>query len=239
MQPVTVAALADIHGNVHALEAVLADARVAEADEVVVLGDTIAGTFPSECLDLLAGLGDRARILRGNADRIVLERELEEARWVSNRLGADRVAAVREWPLTFPIAVDGLGGVLCCHATPRSDEEIVTRLTPATELAAALEGTEEPTIIGGHTHMQLDRRVTTWRFVNVGSVGRPYEGRRGAYWALLGSDVELLRTEYDVEAAAEAVRQSGQPRGLEVIEVLLCPPNPEETAKEFEAMRGA
>jgi predicted phosphodiesterase len=236
---VSVAALADIHGNVHALEAVLADSRVVEADEILVLGDTVAGTFPVDCFDLLAGLGDRVRILRGNADRIVLQHELDEARWVFDRLGADRVAAVREWPLTFPIAVSGLGAVCCCHATPRSDEEIVTRLTPDAELAVALEGTEEPTVIGGHTHMQLDRRVETWRFVNVGSVGRPYEGSPGAYWALLGPDVELVRTDYDVEATAAAVRQSGQPRAAEVVGILLSPPKPEEAAAEFEAMRGA
>jgi predicted phosphodiesterase len=225
--------------DVHALEAVLADSRLTEASEIVVLGDTVAGSFPTECFDLLAGLGDRVRILRGNADRIVLERKLEEARWVSDRLGEDRVPAVRQWPLTFPIAVDEIGAICCCHATPRSDEEIITRLTPDADLAAALEGTEEPTVIGGHTHMQLDRRVGTWRFVNVGSVGRPYEGRSGAYWALLGPDLELVQTEYDVEAAAEAVRQSGQPRAAEVVEILLSPPGPEETAAEFEAMRGA
>jgi predicted phosphodiesterase len=239
MGPVTVAALADIHGNVDALDAVLADARVQDADEIVVLGDTIAGTFPAECFDLLAGLGERVRILRGNADRIVLERELEEARWVHDRLGAARVAAVREWPLTFPIAVGGLGKICCCHATPRSDEEIVTQLTPDGDLAAALEGTPEPTVMGGHTHTQLDRRVGAWRFVNVGSVGRPYEARPGAYWAVLGPDIELVHTEYDVEVAAAAVRRSGQPRATEVVEVLLTPPGPEEAAAEFEAMRGA
>jgi predicted phosphodiesterase len=232
----SVAALADIHGNVHALEAVLG---VQEADEIVVLGDTVAGTFPAECFDLLAGLGDRVRVLSGNADRIVLEQELDEARWVYDRLGAARAAAVGEWSPTFPIAVSHLGEVCCCHATPRSDEEIITRLTPDEDLAAALEGTPEPTVIGGHTHMHLERCVGAWRFVNVGSVGRPYEAKPGAYWALLGPDIELVRTEYDVEAAAEAVRQSGQPRAAEVVEVLLSPPGPEEAAAEFEAMRRA
>jgi predicted phosphodiesterase len=218
---------------------VLADPRFEAAERVVVLGDTVAGTFPAECFDLIADLGDSVRILSGNADRIVLEHKLEEARWVCERLGTDRVEAVRAWPLTFAISVSGLGALCCCHATPRSDEEIVTRLTPEDDVAAALEGTREPTVIGGHTHMQLDRHAKSWRFVNVGSVGRPYEGKPGAYWTLLGPDVELVRTDYDVGMAAEAVLRSGQPRALEVVEVLLNPPGPEEAATEFEGMRGA
>ena len=87
----------------------------------------------------------------------------------------------------------------------------MTLLTPEADFAADLEGIAEPTVIGGDTHVRMDRRIGRWRYVNVGAVGRPYEGRPGAYWALLGPDVELLRTDYDVEAAADAVRASGQP----------------------------
>jgi diadenosine tetraphosphatase ApaH/serine/threonine PP2A family protein phosphatase len=60
--------------------------------------------------------------------------------------------------------------------------------------------------------MQLERRVGEVLFVNAGSVGRPYEGRPGAYWALLDEGVELRRTEYDLEAAAERIRARGHPR---------------------------
>ena len=229
------AALADIHGNVQALDAVLADPRLAAAELIVVLGDVVAGTFPAETLDRLAALGDRVRILRGNADRIVLEADGEESRWVRDRLGPDRISAVRSWPGSFAIEVAHLGAVRCCHATPSDDEEILTRITPEAELAAALEGTDEPVVIGGHTHVQFDRHAGRRRFVNVGSVGRPCEGRPGAYWALLGPDVELLRTEYDVEAAAEAVLNSGQPGAERVVDVLLRPPTAEEW---WEAMRG-
>ena len=119
------------------------------------------------------------------------------------------------------------------------DEEIVTRLTPDHELVEALAETREPLVLAGHTHMQLDRRVDRWRFVNVGSVGRPYEERPGAYWALLGPDVELVRTDYDVEAAAEAVLASGQPRAAEVGEMLVRPPSPDEASAEFERLRSS
>jgi predicted phosphodiesterase len=233
------AALADIHGNVHALDAVLVDPRFAAAEGVVVLGDVVAGTFPAETLDRLLALGDGVRILSGNADRLVLEGEDEESRWVHNELGPERISAVQAWPATFAIEVEHLGAVRCCHATPRNDEEILTRITPESEVAGALEGTGEPVVVGGHTHVQFDRHAAEWRFVNVGSVGRPYEGRAGAYWALLGPDVELLRTDYDVRAAAEAVLGSGQPSAEEVAEALLRPPTAEEATAEFEAIRQA
>jgi predicted phosphodiesterase len=234
----TVAALADIHGNVQALDVVIKDPRMSAAEHIVVLGDVVAGTFPAETFDRLAALGDHVQILRGNADRLVLEENDEESRWVHDRLGPERVAAVRAWPESFAVEVEGLGAVRCCHGTPQSDEEILTRITPEAELATALDGTAEPVVAGGHTHVQFDRRAGRWRFVNVGSVGRPYEGRPGAYWALLGPDVELLRTDYDVEAAARAALSSGQPGAEIVAQTLLRPPTAEEASAEFEAMRG-
>jgi predicted phosphodiesterase len=234
----TTAALADLHGNVYALEAVLADPRFQAAGDVVVLGDVVAGTFPSETLELATSLGGRARFLRGNADRIVLENEGGEATWVYDQLDPEQISAVQGWPLSFVAHVAGLGDIRCCHGSPRDDEAILTCLTPDATFVAALDGTSEAVVIGGHTHVQFDRRVGRWRFVNVGSVGRPYQERPGAYWALLGPEVELVRTDYDVAAAAEAVLASGQPRAKEVAETLTRPPSPEEASVEFEAMRG-
>ena len=233
----TVAALADIHGNIHALDAVLADPRCASADEIVVLGDVVAGTFPVECFDRLGALGERVRILRGNADRIVLEDDGEESRWVRDLLGPERLAAVAAWPTSFEIEVGGLGTVRCCHATPRSDEDTLTPITPEAEAAIGFEGTTEPVVLGGHTHIQFERRIREWRFVNVGSIGRPREVRPAAYWALLGPDAELVSTDYDVAAAAEAVRASGQPSAEEVVEVLLHPPSPDEAVVVLEQWR--
>jgi putative phosphoesterase len=232
------AALADIHGNLQALDAVLADPRVTAADRIVVLGDIVAGTFPPETFDRLAALGERVRILRGNADRIVLNGEGEEGRWARDLLGADRLAAVESWPSSFAIKVEDLGAVRCCHALPHDDERGLTRITPEAGFAADLQGIDEHVVIGGHTHVQFDRGVGTWRYVNVGSVGRPYEGRPGAYWALLGPDVELMRTDYDVEAAVQAVLGSGQPGRKRAAETLLHPPTAEEATAEWEATRG-
>jgi len=228
------AALADIHGNLQALDAVLADPRVAAADQIVVLGDVVTGTFPAETFDRLTELGDRVRFLRGNADRLALEDADESFAWVRDRLGPERLAAVAEWPLSFAAEVEGLGAARCCHSLPDDDELGLTRITPEADFAAELEGVAEPVVIGGHTHVQFDRIVGAWRYVNVGAVGRPYEGRPGAYWALLGPDVVLIRTDYDVEAAAAAVLASGQPNAEEVADTLLRPPSTEEATAHWE-----
>ena len=81
-------------------------------------------------------------------------------------------------------------------------------------------------------------RSITDRWVNAGSVGIPYEGRRGAYWALLGPDVDLRRTEYDTEAAVDLFRGTGYPGFDELAGWLLEPPDPDETSEFFEANAG-
>ena len=233
-----VAALYDVHGNLPALEAVLADPRLVDVDLIVCGGDLVAGPMPSACLDLLSGYGPRVRFIRGNADRNVVERgETHGAAWCADELGPSRLATVAEWPLT--IELDVAGGALFCHATPRSDEEIVTRLTPDDELGAVLATAPSPLVVAGHTHMQVDRLAGNHRFIVAGSVGRPYEGARGAFWALLGDDVELLRTDYDIETAAAAIRKSAFPDADEHAATLLDPPPPDEVSAYFESLRGA
>ena len=115
----------------------------------------------------------------------------------------------------------------------------MTRFTPADELASVLADTVEPVVIGGHTHVQLDRSVPGHRLLNAGSVGLPYEGRRGAFWALLGPDVEFVRTDYDVDAAAEAIRAVGYPDVDAHESSLLEPPAPGDVSKYFESLRGS
>ena len=110
--------------------------------------------------------------------------------------------------------VQGLGEVLFCHATPRSDEEIFTAITPAERVRPMLEGVTQPVVVCGHTHMQFDRPVAGVRLVNAGSVGMPY-GRPGAYWLLLGPGVRSMRTEHDLQRAAELVRKTSYPQAEE------------------------
>jgi putative phosphoesterase len=238
---VRVAAISDIHGNLPALEAVLAEVDREGVDEIVVAGDTAHGPWPGEVVDLLVERG--ARCVRGNADREVIEKSDRYgplAAWSADRLGERRLAVVGSWPLTVELSVAGLGAVLVCHSTPRSEDPIYTRITPDDELASLLDGVSAEVVVCGHTHMQYDRRLSTGlRVVNAGSVGMPYEGRRGAYWALLGPDVEFRRTEYDVEAAVAGIELVAAPVREQLLEQLLDPPDPESTTEHFEAHRGA
>jgi putative phosphoesterase len=208
-----IAALYDVHGNLPALDAVLAEV---EADVVVVGGDFVAGPWPAETLERLRALGGDVRFIRGNADRELTEPPKPEVEagppqqvleWVRERLSDEQLAFLANLALTDSIDVDGLGGVLFCHATPRDDNEILTRISPDERWRSALAEVDADIVVCGHTHVQFDRRVDGMRIVNAGSVGMPYEREAGAYWALFGPDVELRRTEYD----AGDIEASGWP----------------------------
>jgi len=199
---VPVAALYDIHGNLAALEAVLAE--VPEDATIVVGGDICAGgEQPSETLTRLRGLGDRVVWLRGNADRELFPGEdglappefLEAAR---SKLSEEEIEFLHELPPTQRI-----GDVLYCHASPRNDLDIFTERTPDERIAFLFDGLDVATVVCGHTHTQYERTVAGVRVVNGGSVGAPYEDEPGAYWLL---DLVHRRTPYD-GAALTASRE--------------------------------
>ena len=121
--------------------------------------------------------------------------------------------------------MDGLGPVRLAHGSPRSDEECVTPETPEERVREFSAGVDEKVIVTAHVHMQFDRDVAGVRSVNAGSVGLPYETAPGAYWALLGPDVEFRRTEYDLDATIERYRASGQPDVEQIVEMMLTPPS--------------
>ena len=238
MRARTVAALYDVHGNLPALEAVLAELESAAPELVVVGGDVCAGPFPHETLERLAALGECVHFVRGNADRAVAVGEGEPGEaWAAERLTPEQRHFLAGLPLAEAVEVTGLGRVLFCHATPRSDEEIVTRLTPDGHLAGFLAGVDAEVIVCGHVHVRYDRAVAGKRVVNPGSVGLPYEGEPGAYWALLGPDVDFRRTPYPVDEAVERIRASGFPGGEAMfVEALLVPPAPEAVSEHFERL---
>lgn len=207
-----VAVLADIHGNLPALDAVLAEVDRAGADLVVLNGDLASGPMPAETLDRLAALGDRAVWVRGNADRELaaaydgepgtdLPDEVRATTdYCASRLSPHHRALLAELPLSVAVEIPGLGAVRFCHATTDNDTDIVLVDSPVARFAELFAGTDESTVVLGHTHMPFDRLADRRRFVNPGSVGMPY-GRAGAHWALLGPDVVLKHTDYDVDAA--------------------------------------
>jgi predicted phosphodiesterase len=145
---------------------------------------------------------------------------------------------LRDFLATFEdnvvLEVDGLGPVRFCHGSPRSDEECVTPETPEERVREFSAGVDERVIVTAHVHIQFDREVAGVRSLNAGSVGLPYEGRQGAYWALLGPDVEHRRTEYDVDATIERYRASGQPNVEQIVEMMVEPPEPREVIEHGE-----
>jgi predicted phosphodiesterase len=244
-----VAAIYDIHGNLPALEAVLAEIEQAAPDVILVGGDVATGPLPKATLERLIGLGHRARFVCGNADREVVacfddvplpsdtpEEVQVTTAWTAQQLDrADRDFLASFEP-TIVLPVDGVGDVLFCHGSPRSDEEILTAATPDQRLQATLTGVAQPVVVCGHTHMQFDRQFAQTRVVNAGSVGMPY-GEPGAYWLWLGPEVTLRQTPYDLEQAAQIIRASDYPQAQDFAnENVLRPPAEAEVMAFFERM---
>ena len=235
-----VAALYDIHGNLPALEAVLRDVRAAGVAHLVVGGDVLPGPMPRESLERLFDLDIPVQFIVGNGDREVITPTgtlpaayLESMRWNAGQLSAEDVRRIAAWPPTLRMQIDGVGEVFFCHATPRNDVEIFTRLTPDEPLLPIFGELGVALAVCGHTHMQFDRTIGTVRVVNAGSVGMPF-GEPGAYWLLLGPDVQLRRTSYDLEAAAARVRATKYPTADEfAARNVLQPPSEQDILAVF------
>ena len=199
-----IAALSDIHGNLPALEAVLREVDRERPDLIVFGGDVASGPMPAETIELLRKI-EKARFVRGNADRgVVSEFDHESvsampgpfADWCASQLNREQRDFLASFEDNFEI-----DGILFCHASPRNDTDVFTAETADERVRFLMQGVSSRMVVCGHTHMQFDRRLDGLRIVNPGSVGMPY-GEPGAYWAMLGAEVEMRRTEYDREAAA-------------------------------------
>jgi putative phosphoesterase len=243
-----VAAIYDIHANLPALEAVLQEIRHADIDHVVVGGDVLPGPMPRETLACLLGLDLPMQFIHGNGDREVLarmegtetdwyraapEQWREPVRWTAQQLQTEHARLLAGWPATCRVEIHGLGEVLFCHATPRNDTEIFTRLTPEDQLLPIFEGLDVPIVVCGHTHMQFDRTIGRIRVLNAGSVGMPF-GEPGAYWLSLGPGVHLRRTSFDLAEAAERIRDTKYPQaGDFAARNVLSPPSERHTLDAF------
>jgi putative phosphoesterase len=243
-----VAAFYDIHANLPALEAVLRDIRRAGVDHIVVGGDVFPGPMPRETIKSLLDLDIPIQFIHGNGDREVLAqmegietdwyRTAPESwrgpvRWTAQQLQPELEQLLAGWPKTLSVEIRGMGEVLFCHATPRNDTECFTRLTSEDRLLPVFAGITVPTVVCGHTHMQFDRTVGEIRVLNAGSVGMPF-GEPGAYWLLLGPDVQLRHTPYDLAKAAERIRDTGYPQAEDfAARNVLQPPPERETLEAF------
>jgi putative phosphoesterase len=244
-----VAAIYDIHGNLPALEAVLVEIEQAAPDVILVGGDVATGPLPTATLERLMGLGQRARFVCGNADRELvacydgappapdLPEEVKQVNaWIARQMNRAQRDFLASFEPSIVLPVDGVGDVLFCHGSPRSDEEILTAATPDQRLQAALTGVTQPVVVCGHTHMQFDRQFGQIKVVNAGSVGMPY-GEPGAYWLWLGPEAALRQTPYDLEQAAQIIRASDYPQAQDFAdENVLRPPAEAEVIAFFEQM---
>lgn len=232
-----VAALYDIHGNLPALEAVFQDITQADVDQVVIGGDVIPGPMPRETLRRLLDLDLPTHFIYGNGELAILaqmtgartgsvtywgttsgarppETIVDIYRWTAAQLQPEFEPVLASWPKTLQLGIDGLGQVLFCHSTPRSETECFTRLTAEDHLLPLFEPLQVSVLVCGHTHMQFDRMIGNIRVLNAGSVGMPF-GEPGAYWLLLGPDVQLRHTAYDLARAAERIRATNYPQAQE------------------------
>jgi predicted phosphodiesterase len=251
-----VAALYDIHGNLSALEAVLQDIREADVDQIVIGGDVVPGPMPLETLGRLLDLDLPAHFIYGNGELAILaqiagartgsvnywgttsggrppESIVEIYRWTAAQLQPEFEAVLARWPKTLRLEIDGLGQVLFCHSTPRSETEVFTRMTAEDRLTPLFEPLQVAVVVCGHTHMQFDRMIGRIRVANAGSVGMPFD-KPGAYWLLVGPNIQLRYTPYDLAKAAERIRATSYPQAQDfAAKNVLQPPSEKEMLELF------
>lgn len=240
----SVAALYDIHGNLPALEAVVAELRGRRVDVVVFGGDLCWGPFPAETLELVRSLDIPALYVRGNADREVADPSgagltgwtAEVNDWCAQEVGAEGRSFLGALPGTVDEKIEGLGSVLFCHGSPARDDDVFTRLTDEARIAAMLESVTQDVVVCGHTHVAFRRYIGDQLLVNPGSLGMPAASKPGAYWGLLDDrGVHLMGTYYDPDAAARRIRATGCPHAEVFAGAVLNPADPDELTNFYEA----
>jgi putative phosphoesterase len=233
----TIALIADIHGNLAALEAVLDALRAEPPDQIVCLGDVAAtGPQPHEVLRLLHDLG--CPVVMGNADAELLDvpspapepdedarRITDIDRWCAAQLDdADR-AFLASFQPTVEISLGEERSLLCCHGSPRSYDDIINATTPDDELDGMIMGHDATIIAGGHTHIRMLRAHRGRELVNPGSVGLAYQFSPDgsvrvppcAEFALLSQadtgavSVDFRRVSYDRDATVRAMSERAMP----------------------------
>src|SRR5438093_6224459 len=230
--------------------------RQADVNQIVVGGDVVPGPMPREALRRLLDLDLPKHFIYGNGELAILaqmagartgsvtywgttsgarppESIVEIYRWTAAQLQPEFEPVLARWPKTLQLDIDGLGQVLFCHSTPRSETEVFTRLTAEDRLLPLFEPLQVAVVVCGHTHMQFDRMIGRTRVVNAGSLGMPF-GEPGAYWLLLGSDVQLRHTPYDPAKAAECIRATSYPQAEDfAAHNVLQPPSEKEMLEAF------
>ncbi|HMP39418.1 MAG TPA: metallophosphoesterase family protein [Roseiflexaceae bacterium] len=213
--------LSDIHGNVKALEAVLADIRrEAAPDAIFVAGDlTLVGPRPAEALALVRTI-EGARFVRGNCDQYIIDREPSDVvQFVIDRLSDDDMAFVEALPFAQQLSA-GQHELLVVHANPKDLETPIKPETHESQILPLLEGVSADLVAFGHYHVPFVRRVGRWTLADIASVGKPCDGDTRAVYAMFtlgaaGWQIEHRRVAFDVEAVAPDYPHVGFPHAAQ------------------------
>jgi predicted phosphodiesterase len=236
-----IAVVSDVHGNVPAFAACLADIAAADVAGVAILGDLTWGPQPREILAMVAELGVPSWGIRGNAERAVIDMaagtrptEVAVDQWMIDEHGSDGVAVLAGFAASLSVDVGSIGRIRFCHGSPRSDIELLTPATSATLIAEVTLGVPERTIAHGHTHLQYQRSVGQHTVFGPGSVGIPYgtDGRTGARWAVASDAIELRVSSYDIEESIDIARRVGYPGLPNYEKYLRTPPTLDELVED-------
>lgn len=231
--------IADIHGNLLALEIVLQELVQEQIDQIICLGDIASlGPQPRQVIDRLRLL--RCPVILGNTDAWLLHPPLptpdtsedgrilrEINRWCAEQLEDSHRAYLQTFPATLAYPLDEQRTLLCFHGSPRSFDDVIAATTPDAEVAQMLAGFSAPLMVGGHTHIQMLRRYEDSFLVNVGSVGLPGVNagdpalpmNHNVHWAEYGVlslqnrrlSIDLRRTPLDMAALLQEARRSDMP----------------------------
>jgi predicted phosphodiesterase len=225
--------VSDIHGNLFALDAVLADLEKQNVDRVVCLGDVCFGPQAHECLARVRTLG--CQVILGNWDSWSIEgfpraddpigmMLYEIGAWWARALTDDDRSFVRTFVPTLDVDLDDGMRSHCFHGSPQSFSDWIFATTPDAELEKMFGGVDAPVLVGGHTHLQMVRRFGPSVIVNPGSVGQPFaqwwpKTIRVAHWAEYGVleagegglKIDLRRVPFDLDGLLRLCRESGMP----------------------------
>jgi len=225
--------ISDIHGNLQALEQVLADIQKSDVDQVVCLGDVASlGPQPREVIARLKEM--QIPIVMGNHDNYLLNPELTENHipwlraaelWCHDLLSDDELEFLNSFPSHLRFSPDENTNILCFHGSPRSNEEFLYPDTPSIILDENFDGQDASIFVGGHTHVQMVLQHKGLTLINPGSVGMPFEYpmrgldqhafRRTEYGILDVVDgrftLDLHRIPIDFDQLAKTTRASGLP----------------------------
>jgi predicted phosphodiesterase len=218
----------DVHSNLPALEAVLADIKTQGVDEQYALGDLVGyGPWPNEVLDLIRA--ERIPTLLGNYDEGTgfdlaecgcaytdpVEEALGDASfgWTKAHTSNANKAWLRSRPREIRFDADGQRYLLV-HGSPRRINEYLYADKPDATFARIAAGANADVIVCGHTHRPFDKHIDEWRFINDGSAGKPKDGDPRAAWALFDTasgDLAIRRVPYHIDRAAAAILASDLP----------------------------